>query len=156
MRRPVPTIKEQAQELEQKLHKEKDPSRKIRLHMLELLKNGKAKTRKQAAEHLAIHRNTVRLWLDLYESGGIEALVGIKPKGLALGQYSLPTEIVEELKNCLHQPAGFASYGEIQSWIQKSYGLEIKYKTLYRIVHYWPGAKLKVPRKSHVKKTLLR
>ena len=74
MQKPIPTIKEQIQELEQKLHREKNPKRKIRLHMLVLLKSGKAKTRKEVAEHLAVHRNTVRLWLALYESGGINTL----------------------------------------------------------------------------------
>jgi transposase len=152
MQKPIPTIKEQIQELEQRLHKEKNPKRKIRLHMLVLLKSGKAKTRKEVAEHLAVHRNTIRLWLALYESGGISSLIDIKSKGPSPGQYSLPMEVVEELNKCLEKPKGFGSYGQIQAWIQKTYGLYVKYKTLYRIVHYELKAKPKVARKSHIKK----
>ena len=156
MQRPIPTIKEQIQELEQKLHKEKNPKRKIRLHMLVLLKSGKAKTRKEVANHLAVHRNTVRLWLAQYESGGINALIDIKLTGPTPGQYSLPMEVVEQLNRRLQQSTGFGSYGQIQGWVQKTYGLDVKYKTLYRIVRYELKAKPKVARKSHVKKTLRR
>lgn len=152
MQKPMPIIKEQIQELEQKLHKEKNSKRKIRLHMLVLLKSGKAKTRKEVAEHLAVHRNTIRLWLALYESGGINNLLDIKSKGPSPGQYSLPADVVEELNKCLQVPKGFGSYGQIQAWIQKTYGLYIKYKTLYRIVRYELKAKPKVARKSHIKK----
>lgn len=120
--------------------------------MLVLLKSGKAKTRKEVAEHLAVHRNTIRLWLALYESGGINSLLDIKPKGPSPGQYSLPMEVVEELNKCLEKPKGFGSYGQIQVWIQKTYGLYVKYKTLYRIVRYELKAKPKVARKSHIKK----
>src|SRR5215475_4151793 len=150
MQKPIPTIKEQIQELEQKLYKEKNPKRKIRLHMLVLLKSGKAKTRKEAAEHLAVHRNTIRLWLVLYESGGINSLLDIKSTGPPPGQYSLPMEVVEQLNKCLQESTGFGSYGQIQGWVQKTYGLDVKYKTLYRIVHYELEAKPKVARKSHI------
>ena len=135
------------------LHKEKNSKRKIRLHMLVLLKSGKAKTRKEVAEHLAVHRNTIRLWLALYESGGINSLIDIKSKGPIPGQYSLPMEVVEQLNKCLQQSTGFGSYyGQIQAWIQKTYGLYVKYKTLYRIVRYELKAKPKVARRSHIKK----
>jgi transposase len=86
MQKPIPITKEQIQELEQKLHKEKNPKRKIRLHMLVLLKSGKAKTPKEVANHLAVHRNTVRLWLALYESEGINVLIDIKSTGPTPGQ----------------------------------------------------------------------
>lgn len=156
MQKPIPIIKEQIQELEQKPHKEKNPKRKIRLHMLVLLKSGKAKTPKEVANHLAVHRNTVRLWLALYESEGINVLIDIKSTGPTPGQYSLPMEVVEQLNKRLQESTGFGSYGQIQGWVQKTYGLDIKYKTLYRIVHYELKAKPKVARKSHVKKTLPR
>lgn len=156
MRKPIPIIKEEAQELREKLHKEKDPRRKIRVHMLVLLKSGKAKTRKEAAEYLAVHRNTIRLWIALYEGGGIKSLLDIKSTGPKPGQHSLSTEMIKGLRNQLGNPTGFGSYAQIQAWLKKEYGLEIRYKTLYRIVRYELKAKPKVPRKSHVKKTLKR
>ncbi len=155
MRKPIPTIKEEAKELQEKLRKEKNPKRKIRLHMLVLIKSGKAKTRKAVAEHLAVHRNTIRHWLSLYESGGVNALLDIKSTGPKPGQHTLSAEVVEELIRRLEEePTGFGSYGQIQAWVRKTYGLDVKYKTLHRIVRYELKAKPKVPRRSHVKKTL--
>jgi transposase len=154
MRRAIPIIKEGLKELQEKHRKEKNPRRKSRLHMLVLLKSGEAKTRKEAAKHLAVNRNTIMFWLGLYESGGIDTMLQIKSPGPQPGQYSIPTGVIEGLNKHLQEPKGFGSYGQIQQWLRKNYGLDVKYKTVHRIVRYELGAKLKVPRKSHVKKTL--
>jgi transposase len=154
MRRAIPIIKEELKELNEKLRQEKNPRRKTRLHMLVLLKSRGAKTRKKAAEHLAVNRNTIMFWLDLYESGGIDTMLQIKSPGPQPGQYSIPIEVIEELNKYLQEPTGFGSYGQIQNWLRNNYGLDVKYKTVHRIVRYELRAKLKVPRKSHVKKTL--
>lgn len=61
---------------------------------------------------------------------------------------------------------GFSSYGAIVEWLLQEYGLEIEYATVYSLVRYKLGAKLKVPRPqihkqdeklvSEFKKTVLR
>ena len=69
----------------------------------------------------------------------------------------------ERLKQRLSEPVGFHSYQEIQQWLKDSLELNIGYKTVYQLVRYTLGAKLKVPRPqsnkqhpesiSHFKKT---
>jgi hypothetical protein len=60
--------------------------------------------------------------------------------------------IQEALRQRSAHPTGFASYKTIWQWLRHDYGLSIAYKTVHRLVRYQVGAKLKVPRKSHIKK----
>ncbi|MBI3949161.1 MAG: helix-turn-helix domain-containing protein [Acidobacteria bacterium] len=136
MRKPMPTIREQERELQERLRREKIPHRKIKLHMLVLLKSGKASDRQTVAEQLAVHRNTVGRWLFQYEEGGIKALLEIRTPRRRRGQRTLPPEVVQALRQRLQDPAGFGSYGELQNWLRQIHGQEVKYKTLYRIVRY--------------------
>ena len=59
MYQPLPFIREDLETLHIRLHSERDPKRKPRLHLLVLLKSGQVSSRGQAAAHLALHRNTV-------------------------------------------------------------------------------------------------
>ena len=55
-------------------------------------------------------------------------------------------EILERLKQRLQEPQEFHSYGQIQQWLVGEFKLNIAYKTVYELVSYRIGAKLKVPR----------
>ena len=46
---------------------------------------------------------------------------------------------------------GFSSYGAIVEWLKKEHGLDVKYGTVYALVRYQLGAKLKVPRPQSYK-----
>ncbi len=46
---------------------------------------------------------------------------------------------------------GFSSYGAIVEWLKKEHGLDIEYGTVYALVRYQLGAKLKVPRPQSYK-----
>ena len=54
------------------------------------------------------------------------------------------------LKERLEVPEGFASYGAIQPWLERESGLEVKYKTVHRMVRYQLKGKLKVPCPSSI------
>ena len=58
----------------------------------------------------------------------------------------------QALRDRLTQPHGFASYKAIWQWLRQEYGLSIAYKTVHKFVRYTLRAKLKVPRKSPIKK----
>ncbi|MGI2909667.1 winged helix-turn-helix domain-containing protein [Tolypothrix sp. VBCCA 56010] len=60
-------------------------------------------------------------------------------------------ENLERLKQRLQEPLGFHSYSEIQQWLENELGLTIAYKTVYQLVRYSLGAKLKVPRPKSTK-----
>lgn len=121
--------------------------------MLFLLKTGKAESRSGAARHLGVHRNTIADWLELYEEGGIEELREIEDPGPDPGQQSIPSGVMEELKERLSEPEGFGSYKEIQQWLAEEQDVELCYSTVHGIVRYDLEAKPKSPRPSHPKKT---
>jgi len=152
MKIPMPSVKESLDELYSKLHKERRAEVKRRIHMLVLIKEGKYRTRKAVAKHLAVHRNTIRDWLTKYESDGFTALLQIKSPGAPSGQRSLPEDVLAALNESLRNTSGFGSYVELQTWLKETHGVSIRYKTLHRIVRYQLQAKPKIPRRSHEKK----
>jgi len=148
----MPTIKETLDELYSKLHKERRAVVKRRIHMLVLIKEAKRRTRKAVAKYLAVHRNTIRDWLNTYESDGLTALLQIKSPGAPSGQRSLPENLLAALNERLKDTSGFGSYIELQKWLRETHNASIGYKTLHRIVRYQLQAKPKIPRRSHEKK----
>jgi transposase len=150
MRKAIPPMTEQAADLKQRLRREHDSHKRLRLQMLYLLASGQARTRQEVAQLLGVHRNTTGHWLVLYESGGLDALLALYvPAGKPL---SLPPDVLAALEQVLRQPAGFASYVELRQWIKQTHHLDVNYHTLYTIVRTRFNAKLKVPRPSHTKK----
>lgn len=150
MRKAVPAITESAAALKQRLQRERDGRKKVRLQMLYLLASAQVHTRQAAATILGVSRNTVGRWLALYEAGGMAALLNIYvPPGK---RPSLAPEVLASIGQVLQQPTGFSSYEELRQWVEQTHHVHIKYKTLYTIVHTKFKAKLKVPRPSHTKK----
>src|SRR5262245_27938529 len=156
MYQPLPPITEDLATLDERLRRERDAKLRPRLHLLVLLKSGQVTSREQAAIHLALHRNTVGLWLRRYRDGGLEALLTYKEAGAPAGQKTLPPAVFAQLQARLATPTGFTSYLDVQRWLREEFALEVSYKTLHGIVHYQLKAKLKRPRPSHAKKTLRR
>ena len=118
--------------------------------MLYLLASGQAHTRQDVAHLLGVHRNTIGRWLAIYAAGGLDALLATYvPAGKPI---SLAPGVLASLEQALYRPDGFASYEALRQWVRQTHGVEVKYKTLYRIVRTRFRAKLKVPRPSHTKK----
>lgn len=120
--------------------------------MLLLLKTGEAKSRSGAARHLGACSNAIASWLELCEDGGLEGPSEVGEPGLDPSQQSIPSGVMDQLKDRLSKPEGFGSYKEIQRWLAEEHKLELPYSTACRIVRYDPEAKLKAPRPSHPKK----
>src|ERR687886_2414428 len=153
MYQPLPLIAEDLETLQERLRHERDPKRKPRLHLLVLIKSGQVTSRRQAATHLALHRNTVAAWLHRYRAGGLEALLTYKEAGAPAGQKTLPPAVFAPLQARLATASGFASYVELQQWLREEFGLDVPYPTLHGMVRYQLKAQLKRPRPSHAKKT---
>ena len=117
-----------------------------------LLKSGQVTSHGQAAVHLALHRNTVAVWLRRSRDGGLKALLAYKEAGAPAVQKTLPPAVFAQLKTRLATSPGFASYLESQRWLRDEFALEVPSKTLHGIVHYQLKAKLKRPRPSQAKK----
>ena len=148
----LPEITEPTDKLEELVRKEQDAQIQLRYHMLLLLKTGEAESRSGAARHLGVHRNTIASWLELYEDGGLEGLREVGEPGPDPGQQSIPSGVMDQLKDRLSKPEGFGSYKEIQRWLAEEHELDLPYSTVHRIVRYDLEAKPKSPRPSHPKK----
>jgi transposase len=150
MRKAIPPITEHAAVLKQRLQREHDSHKKLRLQMLYLLASRQAHERQEVARLLGVHRNTIGRWLAIYATGGLAALLATYvPAGKAV---SLAPAVLASLEHALRRSEGFASYEELRQWVRRTHGVEVKYKTLYTIVRTRFHTKLKVARPSHTKK----
>ena len=151
MKRKVPEITESVDDLKGLLRQAKKKHEVQRLNVLYLLKSGQAKNRLQVAKLLGVDRGSVGTWLSAYETGGLENLL---KRGYAPGRVPILTAPQQNLlRKELERPEGFHSYVQIQEYIAETFGVKMNYKAVYAMVHDKWGAKLKVPRPSHVKKT---
>jgi transposase len=150
MKTPIPPIHETPEELKALLTAEGDAQKYQRLQALYLLQTQQARTRRQVAHLLGVHRETVGRWLAAYATGGLPQMLTM---ARAPGKVPLLSPAMQQaLRDCLSPPPGFASDTAIWQWLQHEYGLSIAYKTVHKFVRYTLRAKLKVPRKSHRKK----
>jgi transposase len=151
MNKPLPTIHESPASLQKQLRAERHPKRHQQLQALYLLASGQARSRLALAELLAVHRHTIRAWLDLYGQGGLPALLTIQQ---APGKASaVPAHVRTQLQARLDDPRGFASYGEIQQYLACQYHIHLSYSAVHALVRYHLHAKPKAPRHSHPKKS---
>ncbi len=151
MNKAIPNIKEDISQLELMLKTEKDARLKERILALYLIKTEQAKTRIAVGKMLAKYRTTIGDWLEAYENNGISGLLTIQTHSNR--KSAIPPDVLEQLKEKLKDPEGFNSYKAIQIWIANEFNITVPYKTVHNIVRYRLKSKLKVGRKSHIKKT---
>lgn len=145
-------VKETEQEL--KILLKKQPIHlKNRVQMLLVLKKSDNFLSKESlAKILSINHNTAQEWRSKYTNGGIEGLlsdgrIGFKPSVIS-------PELHLAIKERLHSPKdAFTSYVDLIDWIIENYMPNgVNYQTINSYVKRNFGAKIKVARKSHVKK----
>ena len=107
MNTPIPPIHETPMELKALLSEECDAQKHQRLQVLSLLQTEQARTRRQVARLLGVHRDTVGRWLAVYASEGLaQRLTMAKAPGkVPLLSPAMP----QALQDRLSQPDGFAS-----------------------------------------------
>lgn len=143
-------IVESVETLSKLLKQEKNPQKKERIQALYWIKTNLAETIGHLSALSGKHRTTVSRWLSSYRKGGFLKMVDIynssgrKPE--------IPPEIQQMLINELNEKEGFSSYKEIQTWLYTVHDLDVTYKVVHDTVRYRLQAKLKVPRRSNVKK----
>ncbi len=144
MRRKIPMIHESTETLQARYMAEPHARKQQRLYMLYLLQSRHAKTMRDVAAHLQVHRVTIGYWLRVYEQAGLEGLLGINPSpGRPL---SLSQPVLDQLKTYLDIPGYFNSYKEIHAWLCDTFQLNISYKAVHKIVRYVLKVQLKAPR----------
>ncbi len=145
-------VKESEQELKNLLKKQ-PIHLKNRIQMLLVLKKSEFPLSKESlAKILHINHNTAQKWRTKYCNEGIEGLlsdgrIGFKPSIIS-------EELHHAIEKRLHSPKdAFTSYIDLIKWITDNYMPEgINYQTINSYVKRNFGAKIKVARKSHIKK----
>lgn len=136
-----------------KLQKDSIPMIANRIKVLiEFKKNEAGGISKRAvADSVGVSHNSVQSWRTLYHQGGIEAIVKHqrkqgRPSAITAQEHQLIDKKLHDPKN------GLRGYVELLSWAEAEFKKTIKYNTLlkYSMRHF--GSKVKVARKSHVKK----
>ena len=142
-------IQESASELLKLMQQEKRPWVQARLQALYLYKSGQEYG--PISQQLGYERHTVGKWLRLYDQKGLAACqaleMGKKSGSLISGQAL--AELQEKLTSTTDY---FTSYKQIQQWLQETHGIKLSYAHVHRYVRYYLQAKLKVVRKSKLKK----
>ncbi len=146
-------ISESAETLKTLLKNAKTPQEKERVQALYWIKTKTVITVKQIAIMLGRNRVTVQKWLRKYRTGGLNVLLEQK-QNLGGRPRSIPGEVIDKLKEELHKPEGFNSYGEIQQWLITCFDINVSYRTVHELVRYKLKSKLKVPRPQHIKQNV--
>lgn len=132
--------------------KKKQPSHlQCRVQMLLLMKTKKALTVNGLSIALGVNRNSIQGWRTKYKKGGIKELLSFKRTS---HKPSVITPMVHQaIAEKLHNPSeAFRSFKELQEWIEENFIPHINYHTVNKYVKRKFGAKLKVARRSHIKK----
>ncbi|NMG21745.1 helix-turn-helix domain-containing protein [Brasilonema bromeliae] len=141
-------IAESEEELKKRLQTANLGKQKEKLMMLWWIKSGQVQEQQDIGKRLAKDTSTVTRWIQKYRSGGLDELLEIKKAPGA--KRKINERAIAALEEKLKTGKGFSRYGAIVEWLKKEQGLEVEYATVYALVRYKLGAKLKVPRpQSH-------
>lgn len=146
-------VKEEISELSSLLRQQSNPKNIIRIQSLIYIKTEHFKTRSELASFLGYSVRSMEIWLKDYKTNGIKGmLIPVKKKQQRTRKVG--KEIHKGLEERLNNPKeGFLSYVSAQKWVEKTYGVPIKYNTLRLYMIDFFGTKIKRPRKSHIKKS---
>lgn len=108
-------------------------------------------SKREVASIVGVNHNSVQTWRSMYLQGGLKLIQRHNKKGFKPSVFSQEEHVAIEKK--LKDPKnGLRGYVELQSWIEEEFKKQVKYNTLlkYSIKNF--GTKIKVARKSHIKK----
>ncbi|MFS0520086.1 helix-turn-helix domain-containing protein [Nostoc sp. UIC 10607] len=137
-------VQESAEYLSKSLKNTRTAFEKERLQMLWWIKTEQVTQHQELSRRLGRDGSTVTRWLQRYRQGGLSKLLEVKTAPGATPV--IQGEMLSELVSKLESPEGFSSYGQIVEWIEQKWNVQVNYKTVYSLVRYKLGAKLKVPR----------
>jgi len=145
-------IRESESEIK-KLMKTSQPMLTKRLHALLVFKRNEdiGISKRFVADEIGVNHNSVQTWRSLYIKGGIKMLISHSNKGYKPSKINSDQE--QALKEILSNPNnGIVGFVELLEWFNKTFQTNINYKTFHGFVVRKFNAKIKVARKSHIKK----
>ncbi len=145
-------VKESIKEL-RSLQRQKGELISKRIQMLiEIKKHEKTGISKRDLSAITgINHNSIVKWRKMYLKEGLAVLLKHGRKGFKPSQVT--AEEHAKLKAKLHDPKnGIRGYTELLEWVKSELNKDMKYITLLKYTQRHFGTKIKVARKSHVKK----
>ena len=145
-------IKESQKELAQLKKHSSDTKNKRLLMLIELKKEkGVAVSKRDLAKRIGVDPNSITAWKKLYEQNGIDGIMLDGRIGFKASIVS--TEEHKKIEAKLKDPQnGIRGYAELLDWVKTELSKDMKYITLLKYAERHFGSKIKVARKSHVKK----
>jgi len=122
-----------------------------RIKMLQLLLKDNWLSNAVLAAKTGASERTIARWIKVYTSEGIEALVKETRGGDRKSGFS--QDDLGKIRQRLSEPGNtFTTYIQAKDWINAEFGTNKSYSALNQFLKRQFGTKLKVGRKSHVKK----
>ncbi len=145
-------IKESVKELSQ-LRKNNSDTINKRLLMLLAIKREKNRdiSKRDLAKLIGVDPNSITAWKKIYERQGIGGIIsdgriGFKPNVITSQEHKKIEKKLKDTKN------GIRGYKELLNWVKVELSKDMKYITILKYSQRHFGSKIKVARKSHVKK----
>lgn len=145
-------IKESASEIK-KMIRTTHPMISKRLQALLIFKQYEHQgiSKREVAMKIGVNHNSIQTWRKSYIEGGISLLISHGKKSNIVSVITKEQEAI--IKEQLYNPNnGFVGFTEFLQWFNESQNTNIKYKTFYAFLVRKFNAKVKVARKSHIKK----
>ncbi len=147
------TVKETIPELRKLQRNSGELISKRLLMLIEIKRHEKTGISKRALSLITgINHNSIVKWRKLYKLSGIEPLLthgrlgGFKKSVISKEEHNKIELKINDPKN------GLRGYTELLEWVNKELHKDMKYITLVKYTERHFGSKIKVARKSHVKK----
>lgn len=147
------TVKESIQELRLLQRKKGELISKRLLMLIEIKKHEKTGISKRNLSTITgINHNSIVKWRNVYAKEGIGPLLthgrvgGFKKSVITAEEHKKIEKKLNDPKN------GIRGYVELLEWVNKELSKDIKYITLLKYTERHFGSKIKVARKSHIKK----
>lgn len=145
-------VKETMSQLKVELKKAK-PMFVPRIKMLiEMKKAGDAGISKRSLmELVGTGSQSIHNWRTMYKNGGLDLLLSHNRRGFKPSVFT--KEERQQLQDVLENPTNYINgYVELNEWVKTEFNKEIKYNTLLKYCVRNFKSKVKVARKSHIKK----
>lgn len=132
------------------LYKKASPHLRPRIKMLLWLQQS-VYSIDDLSDKVGVSRNSVAVWKRTYQQSGLSGLLTDKRGGDYRSGIDATTK--QKIKAKLAEPKdALTSYKQAQQWISEELNIDKEYHAVYQYLKRNFGTKLKVGRKSHVKK----
>jgi transposase len=148
-------VVEDRKEIKKRLQIAKSWERPRLVMLLEMQKAGDAGISKESLKaRVGVCGQSINNWRAAYRVGGLSKLlshnkIGFKPSVFSAVEKSELGVLVNNPKN------GIVGYVELQRWVKETFDKDVKYITLVKFMEKNFKTKIKVSRKSHIKKDVL-